>query len=48
MSCDECGKDIGPRSKCYPLVLDGDIFSFCAKCVHKFDWIFEKTNWKAE
>jgi hypothetical protein len=44
MRCDECGKSMGPKSKLYPLILDNDLFSFCKACVHKFDWLFEKTN----
>lgn len=39
MRCDECGKDLGPRAKTYPLMIEGDLFSFCTKCIGKFDWI---------
>lgn len=42
MRCDECGKDLGPRSKVYPLMMDGDLFSFCNKCVGKFDWYLKE------
>ena len=39
-SCEECGRDLGPKAKVYPVVMQPDIFAICVKCINKFEFVF--------